>query len=130
MVANAVITQLTRVPQLTSRTTTFSTPRISENRSVKLPSNRITATQSETSGKSRSPNNSSGFNQSVRGPAANPAVRRNTIAGNFSRQPSHWQRMASPPIAAICTAMSLSSGLSLFSSGFSGLVSCVPDVSH
>ena len=107
-VASVATTQLTSVPHVTRRNTTRSTPRISENRRVRLPSNRMTATDNEIIGNSRSPNKASGCSQPVNGPATTPAMRRKTIAGSFRRQPSHWQKIASTPIPASSNIMSIS----------------------
>ncbi|EEY46095.1 hypothetical protein VMA_000341 [Vibrio mimicus VM223] len=56
---------------------------------VKLPSNKITATASETKGKSKSPNSRSGFNTPKTGPASIPANSKNKMAGRRNRHANH-----------------------------------------
>ena len=57
--------------------------------SVRLPSNRITATDRETIGNSSSPNNLSGSSKPVAGPMIMPQINRKIIDGSRAHQASH-----------------------------------------
>jgi hypothetical protein len=90
--------QVIETPMVSILRTTFCSPRISLNFSVRLPSNRMMATDNDTIGNSRSPNSFSGSNQPVKGPKTIPESNRNTIAGNFTHQANHWHKMATIPM--------------------------------
>ena len=81
--------QVTRVPVVTKRLTTASKPCISLNLSVRLPSNRMTATDREIIGNNSLPKIRSGFSQPKTGPAKMPAISKKRMAGNFTRQANH-----------------------------------------
>ncbi|CRZ45864.1 Uncharacterised protein [Vibrio cholerae] len=84
-----VIPHETSAPTVTMLHTVLLTPRISLKFRVRLPSNKITATASETSGKSKSPIKASGFNTPNTGPAKIPANSKNKMAGRRNRQANH-----------------------------------------
>ncbi|GLO13845.1 hypothetical protein PPUJ20028_24260 [Pseudomonas putida] len=88
-VARAITSQVTSAPTVTKRCTTLPISRHCDKCRVRLPSNRISATASDTSGISSGPNNASGSSQPSVGPATIPASSRNRIAGSFRRQASH-----------------------------------------
>ena len=88
-VAKVIHPQVIATPIVSILRTTFCSPRISWNLSVRLPSNKIIATANETIGNSNSPNSCSGFNQPVSGPSIIPAINKNTIAGNFTHHANH-----------------------------------------
>ncbi len=83
---------------VTMRRTTWPISRHSERCRVRLPSNRIRATASDTSGNSNGPNSASGCSQPSRGPARMPQSSRNRIAGRRRRQASHWLASAAAPM--------------------------------
>ncbi|MNV98129.1 hypothetical protein D3C71_1933500 [compost metagenome] len=58
--ATPITRKVISMPMVTRLRTTPPRPRISSTRSVSAPSNRIMATDSDTSGNSKSPNNASG----------------------------------------------------------------------
>ena len=84
-----MLNQVMVTPTVSILRTTFCSPRISSNLSVKLPSKRMIATDNETIGNNSSPNSSSGFNQPVKGPKIIPESNKNTIAGSFTHQANH-----------------------------------------
>ena len=86
---NEVLNHVNTAPTDTKRRTMASKPLNSENRRVKLPSNRIMATLRETTGKSRLPSSSFGSNISPTGPRSTPASRSNRIAGRRIRHAAH-----------------------------------------
>ncbi|MCY1180061.1 hypothetical protein D9M73_204890 [compost metagenome] len=97
-VASAITSQVTSAPTVTRRCTTLPISRHCDRCRVRLPSNRISATASDTSGISNGPNSASGSSHPSAGPARIPANNRNRIAGSFRRQASHWQASAAAPM--------------------------------
>lgn len=91
--AKEVSIQVRSTPTLIRRRTTFRTPRTSETRRFKPPSNRITATNKETNGDSRSPSKASGSIRPTKGPARRPTTSKQSIEGMPSRDASHWALM-------------------------------------
>src|SRR5690606_35964579 len=69
---------------------------------LRLPSNRMTPTDSDTTGKRRSPNRSSGSRTPSTGPTSSPATSSTMITGIRSRSASHWA--ATPPPAMPASA--------------------------
>ncbi len=78
--------QVTNTPIVTRLMTTRLISFNSENLRFIPPSNNITATQTETTGRSISPNILSGSINPVTGPATNPEARSSRIAGILRRQ--------------------------------------------
>ncbi|MNH29472.1 hypothetical protein D3C79_897060 [compost metagenome] len=78
--------------------TTLPIPLSSVRCRVRAPSNRMMATESDTSGNSSSPSNWSGSSTPVTGPSKRPLSSRNRMAGTRTDQASHW---ASREIRAI-----------------------------
>ncbi|MNH29524.1 hypothetical protein D3C81_1150380 [compost metagenome] len=97
-VARVISNQVDSAPRVTMRCTTLPMSFHCDRCRVKLPSNRISATASDTSGISSGPNNSCGSSQPSTGPARMPLSSRKRIAGSFRRQASHWQHNAARPI--------------------------------
>lgn len=112
--AAAMISQLSSAPKVTMLRTTSPWPRISRTRNVSAPSKRITATPSETSGKSRSPNSASGRTSPVAGPAIMPISSRMRMAGSFSHHASH------------CAPMPSRQMIAMMSPAFSGMWASLP----
>ena len=77
------------------------TPTSSEKRSVRLPSNNMTATDNETRGNSRSPNRSSGLSRPKTGPASMPNSNRKKMAGRRTHQATKRATAARKPIPAM-----------------------------
>ncbi|MDT4836417.1 hypothetical protein FQZ97_701140 [compost metagenome] len=97
-VARVITAQVSRAPMVTMRCTTRPISRHSEKCRVRLPSNRISATDREISGNSSGPNSACGSSRPVAGPAMMPASSRKRIAGRRRRQASHWQNNAAAPM--------------------------------
>ena len=74
------------------------------NLSVRLPSNKISATHSETMGNSKSPRNSSGEINPSTGPKRMPLSSKNKMAGNRRRQAINWQIKLTSAIPASVSA--------------------------
>ena len=98
----AVVTtaQVTRAPQVTSRRTVRSRPRISSNLRVSAPSNRMIDTARDTLGSNRSPNMAWGSISPRPPPSSRPDNRSGRIAGSLRRQAPHWHRKATTTIRA------------------------------
>lgn len=97
---NALKSQVASAPMVSRRVITPPTSRSSLSERLKPPSNRMSATDSETRGYSRLPNNSSGWRKPVTGPARMPNTSNSRMEGSRSRQPSHWAEMPSTATAA------------------------------
>jgi len=100
--ASAVPSQATTAPTVTRRHTTWPPSRSSANCRLKPPSNRMTATASETAGNKTGPIRRSGSMMPVRGPAATPKASSSKIAGSRRRQATHC---AAIPRARIATRL-------------------------
>ena len=101
--AHAITAHVIATPTVSIRHSSEPMSCSSWNRSVRLPSNRITATDIETTGNSRSPSSRSGSRMPATGPSRMPPASRNTIDGAFVRHASHCANSASRPTTAIRT---------------------------
>lgn len=72
---------------------------MSLNFKVKEPSNKIIATDNETTGNNKSPNNASAFNKPNTGPTTIPVIRRGSIAGSLTLYAKYWHVIDSSPTA-------------------------------
>ncbi|MNO99494.1 hypothetical protein D3C76_912650 [compost metagenome] len=108
-VARVMMSQVDSAPRVTIRRTTVPISRHCDRCRVRLPSNRISATASDTRGISSGPNIACGSSQPRIGPARMPLSRRKRMAGSFRRQASHWQARAAPPmppkVSNICCSL-------------------------
>jgi hypothetical protein len=109
--ADSVTTpQVISAPQVTSRRTVFSRPRISLKRRVRAPSNRMIDTARDTPGSSRSPNNCLGWIRPATEPNNRPDSSNGKMAGSLMRQEAHWQTNATTVIRANCKGTESSMG--------------------
>jgi hypothetical protein len=105
-VATVTMTQVVSAPTVIIRCTTLLTSRISPSFSVRLPSNRMIATDRATIGCRVSRNNWSGLIHPNTGPTSMPAMSRNKIAGRRARQASHWESVATSSTSEIASPKS------------------------
>lgn len=82
--------KLTSMPVEQRLRTTLPIPLSSARCRVSAPSNKMMATDRETSGNSRSPSRASGSSRPPTGPNSRPVSSRNRMAGTRSDQASHW----------------------------------------
>ncbi len=97
--ARLMTRKVTSMPTVTRLRTTPPRPRISSKRSVSAPSNRMIATDSDTSGNSRSPNSRSGCTRCTVGPSTMPNSSSGKMAGRRSNQASHCASSDARPIS-------------------------------
>ncbi len=74
-------------------------PAISRNFSVSEPSNKIMATDNETTGNNKLPNNASASSTPQTGPTRIPTISRGKIAGSRTLYAKYWHPIESKPTA-------------------------------
>ena len=68
---------------------------------VREPSNKMTATLSDTTGNNKSPSKASGSNTPLNGPSNKPVSNKNKIAGTLNAHATHWASTEQSAIPAI-----------------------------